>query len=896
MKKSLTLLSLLPLLLSAESTTLFTGDAVVPNDKPYYNYKLKNSDVELLFTKENREFAQRTADIENNLQKVYEKSFDWKLDETLYVGLISDKNQIANGFSTQWPNNRQVNYVGGTQSIDYFCSTSWLDTLLYHETAHNYQINLKGSAFSRGLHSVFGNGVVILPLPLIIPNVADNSFMFEGNAVLNESWHNNGGRLYSGRFIAETALQAKAGNVNAAYLYNSRLGFPYGDIPYIQGGFYNYYIAENYGLDKTNSYFKYHSEDWWWPFRTNASMEDAVGKDFEDTLDIFAKQQKELAIKMTLVEGVHLASSQFFSSLGNSKDEIFFLTNESGVRASELVILDKSNKILTKERRSFLNGKVLKVDNTYYTQGSRKTSPTMITQGLFNDAAFIKEGTESKMLQAYLSDGREVYFDVASSYSEAQLYVGKEFYNQVNSSVIVDEKDNIYYFKQKNKTRTLYKNRTPLFSYQGFYGLVSDVDSKGRVYFVASSEHGSTLYSFYEGVIKRSSRADNIIEARLVNDDEVLLASISGEDYYYTINELKSIDAEPYERKLFFEDKSYYKSSKSEKEVEKLTIDESYHAPLDMHYSGTNLSYGFDSLLGSLGSININFGDPLAQNSANIFLSKDTTGVTTAGVGYESAEYIVDLKLNVYGVVDKDGREYLRDYGFFGSAVLPFYEAGYYRATLGISYFQDYDTSEREPLSTTLSLLRYENHGVSMYANSQHNLKLYGVKEREDLLYGGSYKFRHDLPFEFYVGLEAKYTETDGLTSFLSRGVKLSASALGSDMDPSVIDIKSLGSSLYAKSAGYGGVNIAKVTNLSAYFFTFPISLQRESFYAKYRYYDIKDFGNNKYSVNETTLGCTLSTVYLNSFSVPISFEYIINDATFIQESAKFRFLIGSSF
>ena len=66
------------------------------------------------------------------------------------------------------------------------------------------------------------------------------------------------------------------------------------------------------------------------------------------------------------------------------------------------------------------------------------------------------------MVQAYLSDGKEVYFDVFSSYSEPQLYVDGVFYDRVNSSVIVDKNDNLYYFKQEGKTRTLYKNRTPL--------------------------------------------------------------------------------------------------------------------------------------------------------------------------------------------------------------------------------------------------------------------------------------------------------------------------------------------------------------------------------------------------------------------------------------------------
>ncbi|MDQ7067905.1 MAG: hypothetical protein Q9M40_07960 [Sulfurimonas sp.] len=239
MKKSTLLLSSLALIssiLSAESfnssqiiipQTLTTGYAVVPQDEAYYKHKMDDKEIEIIYTKENIKFAKHTAGMESLLHTDYEKFFDWELDETLYVGLISNSNQIANGFSTQYPNNRQINYIGGTSQVDYFANTSWLDVLLYHETAHNYQLNTKGSIVSRGLHSVLGNGSLMFPLPFIIPNSFENSFMLEGNAVLNESWHGSGGRLYSGRFKAMMLLQAKAGNITADRMYNKAIMFPY---------------------------------------------------------------------------------------------------------------------------------------------------------------------------------------------------------------------------------------------------------------------------------------------------------------------------------------------------------------------------------------------------------------------------------------------------------------------------------------------------------------------------------------------------------------------------------------------------------------------------------------------------------------------------------------------
>ncbi len=115
-------------------------------------------------------------------------------------------------------------------------------------------------------------------------------------------------------------------------------------------------------------------------------------------------------------------------------------------------------------------------------------------------------------------------------------------------------------------------------------------------------------------------------------------------------------------------------------------------------------------------------------------------------------------------------------------------------------------------------------------------------------------------------------------------------------MDPSTVNMPNLNDSIYVKEIAYAEVNAHKVINLSSYFFTFPFSLQREAIYAKYRYYDIKDFGDVKHEANEFTAGLTLSTVILNSFVIPLSFEYIYNDADFIRDEGKFRVLIGTIF
>ena len=209
------------------SALMLYGSAadVVPHDQDYYTAKVRNT--ELIYTRKNLPFAKTAAAVQMQLQPQYEELFGYAMDEQMFIGLLSDYNQIANGFAMPYPNNRQMNYIGGAMMVDYFSATSWLKTLLYHETAHNYQINAKDNIVSGTLHTVFRNGSVLVPW-FNLPNITESSFLLEGNAVLNESYHGNGGRLYSGRFKAEMLMQAKAHYLTPERIYNDNYFFLYG--------------------------------------------------------------------------------------------------------------------------------------------------------------------------------------------------------------------------------------------------------------------------------------------------------------------------------------------------------------------------------------------------------------------------------------------------------------------------------------------------------------------------------------------------------------------------------------------------------------------------------------------------------------------------------------------
>ncbi len=704
-------------LLAFHSQILLAGIAIVPGDEPYYKIDLDDHDVEMIYTEQNQYAAEQAVSLEPTIIEEYEKYFGFSLDQTLYVGIISQRNQVANGFSTQFPLNMQINYMGGTQKPDYFTASSWLNTLLYHETAHNYQLNPKASGVTRGLHSALGNSALVLGIfPLLaVPNAALTSFPLEGNAVLNESWHDNGGRLYSGRLRAESILQAKAGHITAEFLFNQTTHeFPYYDRHYIIGGFFQLYLAEKYGLEKTNSFFYNHSKSWLWPFRTNHIHQMSFGENFEQALAGYNDWLLQQADGFIEAGGERIATSMYFASLNNDRDQIYFLISDAQ-RAPELVRIGKSSKSVEKKRRSYLFGKVIKTDDEYTTQASGHTNPTRIMQGLFNRKGRIVKGTESRMIQGYLKDGTTVYFDVPSSFSQPQLYVGDKFYATVNSSVYIDGDDNLYYFVQRGKTRTLFRNKEPLYSMQNYYGIVSDVDSRGRIYFVGNSPRGSSLYRLDGKRVERVSRADNVVEARLVNDEEVLIAAIGQQYYYYAIDKLVSSDQAPSSTRLFFEDEPYFgnaaftaethaqstetrgtdeenagkndeknsghkalnhgeaanpvadNTAEKQQSVGKQTLgtDERYHGISNLHYAGTSVILGLgthDEETVGIYSINAQFHDPLLTNSASLFASQGLDRVGLVGAGYRNTRHLLSFGASVYGVYNEGDAGSYYDY------------------------------------------------------------------------------------------------------------------------------------------------------------------------------------------------------------------------------------------
>lgn len=885
---------------------------VVPHDQPYYKASVRNT--ELIFTEKNQAFAEHVAGVERQLQPQYEASFGYRMDAPLYVGLISDNNQIANGFSTQFPLNRQINYVGGASAVDYFSTTSWLDTLLFHETAHNYQLNAKDNRVSSALHSVLGNGTLVTPFfPAIVPNVFESSFMLEGNAVLNESRHGNGGRLYSGRFDALVLAQAKAGYLTPERAYNQTLYFPYGESSYVLGGHYQYFLADQYGLDATNRYFKARSRYWYFPFVTNAPLQKAIGNNFDNTFADWAEHEAQQADRAVMSAGEPLLTSKYFTALNSDDNDIFFLASPQDVRAPHHVVLDRETGEVDKQRSTFRGGELFRRDGETWSMASAYSTPWRIYQGLYSESAHLKEDTRGRIVQGFMSSGEPVYFDVASSYDQPQLYVGDDFYGQVNSSVEVHG-DDLYYFVQEGAKRILYRNRTALYRYPGYYGVVADVDSQGRVLFVANSEHGSALYRTQAGGgVSRVLAEDDIVAARLLDDERVLAAVIQADHYGYYLKPLQPRAGEPHVRQLRWDlPAGQADNLATNSEPQSLSLDRPYHSWNAMRYSGTDLSLSFlseddddsgedETQLHTLYNVQVRFSDPLEQNEVSLFSYRDQDLSELAGLGYSNNQFFLIGGVKQYWVLDDQldrdtPTQETRNHGLSAELRLPLLQSGYWYSELASTWYQDYQLDEREPLAGQWSLSRTTRFGNSFLPNKHVGISGYQVGDRDDTSYGGTLSVMTDLPAEFYLGARGQFSRSDAaVNQGMRRGVELEEAQDFIANDPSRIVIPALDNSYYAQQVTAGEASLSKVINLPWYSFKVPLSLRREALHLRYRRYDI-DFGAAELELNQAIVGMDLELLLFHRAPLRFAFEYAYTDDDRITSEHSFQAVTSLAF
>lgn len=509
---------------------------LVPGDDPYFSENAE--DIQYIYSESNAEALPELKFYMGYFIDKYTQSFGWTLDEKLRLVIASNRNQIANGFATPTPLLETVHFTAGADLMDEFASDSFMLALSSHETAHLYQLSAK-SRMSSMVKSVLGNPVYILVgIPFFVfPNAFLPRFVVEGNAVLNESTIRHGGRLWSGEIRAEVLAQVKAGKVSPTSLMNSRLEFPFGGDAYHQGGYFMGYLAERFGLERTNHFFLTHAQRDFFPWALNKSFRQHFGASYSRIIHDYLHWIKPWADAHQVAQGTLLAQTLINGKFNHDGQSIFFATNMTGHEANRLLVFNKSQQTLAIEHTHLQTGKAFRIDGKAYSAGSSWASPTLLEYGLYTEGLKKRSGSGGKIYQD-IRAGHELTID-ASSYVKSSLAKDGKFLDYTGSSAILDEQGRAYYFRQVGDDHVLYREREVLFKYKGYYGFPLEVTTDGDVLFIASSKYGSSVFRWRKSGVERLSPADNIVDARLINDRQLLVSAITDKGF-----DLRQVDVQ----------------------------------------------------------------------------------------------------------------------------------------------------------------------------------------------------------------------------------------------------------------------------------------------------------------------------------------------------------------
>ncbi len=849
---------------------------------------LSNKEVTVIHAPEYRILAKDVLDYETDVIKHYSNSYGYGLDDKQYVGLLSSCNQVANAYSSQFPLNIQINFPAGALAVDYFASSSWIKTLLWHESAHNFQLNPKKNLLNYYAHKIVKNTpfTFLAFVPLFpVPNSTISSFLLEGNAVLNESWHNNGGRLYNGALLAMVITQARAGYITPERTYNEHLYFPYRTHHYIVGGFFQLFLAQKYGIDKVNRYFYTHSGQWL-PFFTNIAFQESFGEDFEKLLKEFNQWVLESYAGFTATQGALLLHSKSSVKLNGDANELYFLVSDDYTQPT-LVRIDKEDGKIIKERTYHPVGKVFKYHDNYFSRASSAVSPLQITAGLFDKEGKILPESASKSVQ-FLDESKMVYFDIASSFDVPQMYINDTFYAQANSSVFTYH-DKHYYFVQEGKRRILYENKRAIFSFKGWYGFVCDKDEDG-LYFIANSRNGSALYRLRNGVVSRMSKGDDIIDMRLLNRGYALVETMGAEGVAFYKIALQETPSQVEEVRYFFEkDKRFNNASPHSDDIKRKS--KPYNPMENMHYSSLSHSL-IATRTGVDFDIAATFTDPFSQNKIEIFSNKLDDDII-AGVGYDNSQYRLNFGASLYGVIDHDTNESSRSFGTRFYLSYPLLHTMYEKMDMKLSYYLDSKRDEKSPLIWTLAYQNHKHFGHSMYLNEVNDITLSAGIDRGDHAIALHYNASHAWHGKIYGGVNLEGGYVDSEKEGEKRGLKILSyvSRFSNGLD---FEMPSLKDTLYVKEFMKVGFSLHKVFDMDKYFFSFPLSLRREALYTRYNYYNLQLLDQRRKDFHEVTLGMHADLLFFNTLPIPLRMEYIENNN--LQNANHFRVLFDLNF
>jgi len=531
-------------LLAHSSTQLQSSDI------DYYIHK--NSSFSFIFSKNFLKKKNNVYIYEKLIyyDDIYKQSFLKPLSEKPIYIFASPRNQTSNASTSGTPFLRALFFPSGVDQITRLATTSWEDTVISHEMAHIFQLG-QVSDYLAYLKAIFRNSeVIFIPIPIFLNvNLTMPLFLLEGHAVLNESILAPGGRLYSGSTRALVFSQIKhefksTKQFTEDYLLNITEDTFSIEQQYAHGGYFFNYLLQNYKLTTINNIFKKYVEHFILPFSFIAikdTFQTVFNDSFENLVHSYIQHYLPMAAQQKKSPEKVLFKSHVCPPLNRDNHEIYFLTTDLK-RTPVLRTLDLNTGKWTSQKKTLAIGKIFKIQDEYYVSTSSKISPTERVYGLFSEGMHLVNYKSQILQDIYKNDILSV--DTSNNMRGFHLLMNGRFYTKINSNALFDAKGDIYYFKQKGEYRVMYKNRSPIFEFKGFYGKPVDVDPYGTVYFIAASQLGSSLFAWNpleKNYIYRVSSSDTIIEAIKAYGNKFLICEVTPHFYTYKVISLTDI-------------------------------------------------------------------------------------------------------------------------------------------------------------------------------------------------------------------------------------------------------------------------------------------------------------------------------------------------------------------
>ena len=704
------------LLWSALSPIASANEVVVPADSDYFVYQKDN--LKLVAPEQYTPYLPQTFEYMNEFVRRYTKSFNWTLDEPLYLVLASGNNQTANGFATVTPNLMTVFYPSGQLMLEDFAMYSWFLALASHETAHLFQINNKGD--KANLNNVLKPYVRNPPflvgpfgVPVFVhPNQFLPRFIVEGNAVMNESRILRGGRLQSAKIRAITYALIKDKRIDFTYLLNEHLEFPFGNEKYWFGGYLSAYLVEKYGVEKANRFFYSHGSHWINPLNLRNSFVQHFGESYAQALtNALARFEPEANKQVSSSETV-LTRGVAVSPMNHNQEKIFFLKSDELEERPKLVVYDKATGEMTEAKIDLAMGKVFKIGEgkrAWATASAAQYKATKKAYGLYGPGLKVHKDYLNKMVLDQ-GAGNTLTMDPVNSLLRNKISLNNQFWGESDSLPLLDEKGQVYDFVQEGSKRTLRKNQKALFSFNSYDSSLVEISNDGKIYFTSTTPYGSSLYVWNGKEIQRLSTSDTVVDAELISDKKALVVEATSTGFEVKAIELKAVRNSPvvYSYKLNDDAIEDLKNPNTE-----LTgVSKRRYNGLLEDWRFSRLSVYAPFIAEGIGSLEAEFIDPLAYHALTLGYSHGLDNSHNGTATYRYTRHLVNLQLiagylepitvNNDGKVIRHGHERVLGVGLIST---PFFQWRRWQSSASLtSYYENEDFVEKKSLVSNLSL------------------------------------------------------------------------------------------------------------------------------------------------------------------------------------------------